>query len=178
MAKLDKQKVEKFRKGELTFAQLFDINAKQVASLLVTGHQWFEQGRLKDARNIFEGLALLDARNPYVHGILGAINQKEEKYEAAIEWYDMALNIFEKDVNLLTNRGEVCLKLGAFEQAAKDFKKATELDPGKKHPAANRARMLILMTQEALKLAKVNGVSAITAEKKRLDQLMGKPAGK
>ena len=157
----DQEKVEKFKKGQLRLAQVFDIDAGQIAALLKMGHALFTQGRLEDAQNIFEGLAILDGRNPYVNGILGAIYQKQEKYDAAIARYSMALRLFPQEVNSLTNRGEIYLKLGKLQEAAIDFKAAIDLDPQMKHPSANRARMLVALTQQALSTAKEKGVESL-----------------
>ena len=146
MAKISKEKVEKFKKGEIKFGQIFDIDAKEVASIMLTGHTLYNEGRLEDAQKVFEGLSVLDGRNPYVHGILGAIYQKQGKNDVAIARYTLALNIYPQDVNSLTNRGEIYLKLGKFKEAAADFKKAIDLDPNRKNPSANRARMLVMLT--------------------------------
>src|SRR5262249_33399363 len=152
---------------EIKLAQVFDVDARQIAALLMTGHNLYAQGRLDDAQKIFEGLVVLDAKNPYVHGILGSIYQKQEKYEAAVERYSSAVSIFPQDLNSLTNRGEIFLKLGKFQDAATDFKSAIDLDPDKRHPAANRARLLVTLTQEALKLAKEKGVEAVLDAKRK-----------
>jgi hypothetical protein len=45
------------------------------------------------------------------------------------------------------------LKVGRFEKAASDSLNAIQLDPNKKHPAANRARLLVSIVQNALQLA-------------------------
>jgi len=166
MPRLPKEKAEKFRKGELKLAEAFGVNAKQLAALLKAGHALYAQGRLEDALNVFEGLAVLDGRNPYIHGILGSIYQKQEKYDEAVARYSMALKLFPRDVNSLTNRGEVYLTQGKFQESAADFKAAIELDPTGKRPAANRARMLVTLTQQALKLAKEKGVEAFVKGKK------------
>lgn len=174
MPRPGKERLEKFKKGEVKFAELFGFDTKQTAALLLTGHNLFKQGRLEDAKRIFEGLAVLDGRNPYVHGILGSIYQKQEKYDIALARYTMALNIFPDDVSSLMNRGEIFLKLGKFVEAAEDFKKALALDPNLKSPAANRARLLVAMTQDALALAKQKGLDALLAEKARIDQKASK----
>ena len=176
MANVDKEKVDKFNKGEIKLAQLFDVDANQVAALLLTGHNLFQQGKLDEAKRIFEGLAVLDGKNPYVHGILGAIYQKQEKYDVAIARYTLALSIFPKDPNSLTNRGEIYLKLGKFKEAAADFKKSIDLDPEKKNPASNRARILVTLTADALKLAKEKGVGAVYDAKKRIDDQLAASA--
>jgi Flp pilus assembly protein TadD len=128
----------------------FQPNAKQVAALMSCGFQWYEQGRLRDAKRIFQGLALLDPGNAYAHGLLGVIHQKEQNYETAISEYTLAIALFPNDANLFTNRGEIYLKLGKLEEAAKDLRDAIELDPAKKDPAANRARILVRAVADSL----------------------------
>jgi len=176
MTNIDQTKVEQFRNREINLAQLFDVDAKQVAALLITGHTFFSEGRLDEAKAIFEGLSVLDGRNPYVHSILGAIYQKQGKDDVAIARYTLALSLWDKDPNSLTNRGEIYLKLGRFNEAANDFKRAMDLDPNRKNPAANRARLLVTMTADALKLAKEKGVSAVFDAKKRIDEQLSASA--
>jgi tetratricopeptide (TPR) repeat protein len=148
-------------------AQMLNIDAGQVAAILLTGYRLYEQGRLEDARTLFEGLAIIDGANPYVHSILGAIYQKERRYELSLQRYDMALNLFPEDPNALTNRGETYLKLGKFQEAATDFKKALELDPNGKHPSVNRARLLVSLAQQALLLARDKGLETVRQEAAR-----------
>jgi Flp pilus assembly protein TadD len=154
MPGIDKSKLEKFRKGQLKFVQIFNIGSKQIASLFFTGYKYFSEGKLEEAKKIYEGLALLDPDNPYVHSLLGAINQQMQQFENALKHYTKALQIFPQDINSLTNRGEIYLNLGNFKEAGNDLNKAIKLDPNKKHPSANRARLLSITATEALKLAK------------------------
>jgi len=149
------------------------LDSGQIAALLMVGHTLFSQGQIEDAKKIFEGLAAVDNKNAYVHGILGAIYQRQEKYEAAIARYSMAIKMYPGDVNSLTNRGEIYLKCGRFKDAAADFKAAIDLDPDTKNPAANRARLLVALTTETLNLAKEKGVGAVYDAKKRIDQQIG-----
>ena len=130
-----------------------NVNPKQIAALMTAGFRWYEQGRLRDAKKIFEGLAVLDESNCYAHGVLGSIYQKEKNYDAAIERYNLAIALFPHDPNIFTNRGEIFLKLGKLEEAAGDLKKAIDLDPTRKHPASNRARLLVKAMQDALQSA-------------------------
>ena len=131
-------------------AQVLRIQPNHVAAILKTGHALFEQNKLEEAKNIFEGICVLDAANPYIHGVLGAIYQKQEKYEIAIEHYNAALRLNPGDIHALANRGEISLKLGRLQEAASDFKAAMDLDSARKHPAANRARLLTLLALEAI----------------------------
>jgi tetratricopeptide (TPR) repeat protein len=150
MMPINELELEKLRTGELTLAQILGIKAKHVAAILKTGHALFENNKLEEARNIFEGMSVLDGANPYIHGMLGAIYQKQEKYETAMEHYTAALRVNPRDIHALTNRGEIALTLGRLPEAASDFKAAMDLDSARKHPAANRARLLTLLVMDAL----------------------------
>ena len=140
---------------------LLGVRKNQVAAFMIVGYRLYKEGRLIDAAKIFEGLAVLDSSNAYVQGILGSIYQKREQYGLALVRYNNALTLFPEDLNSLTNRGEIFVKLGRFPDAAHDFKKAIELDPERKDPSSNRARLLVSMIHDALTLAKQEGISSL-----------------
>ncbi len=48
------------------------------------------------------------------------------------------------DISIYVNRGEVLIRLGKVKEAASDFKKALDMDPERKSPAANRARLILV----------------------------------
>jgi tetratricopeptide (TPR) repeat protein len=165
MVRLKTEAIEKIRKGEITVAEVVKISPKQVAALLVTGHKLFQQGRLTDATNIFEGIVLLAGGTAYAHGILGTICQKQNKHEDSVKHFTEALRLFPQDIDSLTNRGEVYIRLGRFKEAAEDLAQAIELDPFMEHPAANRARLLVCLVKDAVQLAKEKGIQALDQER-------------
>jgi Putative Zn-dependent protease, contains TPR repeats len=169
MAKLSAEKIENFKKGKINLSQVFEVDAKQTAALLTVGHVLYEQGRYPESRAIIEGCVVLDPGNPYLHALLGSVYQKEGHLAAAIDRYSTAVTIFPGDIHSYVNRGEIFLKQGKFQEAADDLKKAADLDPDGKNPAANRARMLIALTQQVLQIAKQNGADAVLEMKKQLD---------
>jgi Flp pilus assembly protein TadD len=170
MSKLNHEKIEQFKKGELRLADACDINAGQTAALLATVFTLFRNGRYKDARDILEGLAVLNQDNAYIHGLLGAVYQRLSEFDRAIEHYDIALRLFPQDIHSLANKGEIYLKLGRLDEAFTNLKRAIELDTNKKHPVANRARILIALTQEALKSVSEQGMQEIVRAKILLNQ--------
>lgn len=161
MPKIDRKTFEKWQKGEIKLATLFGVESKQLAGLLLTGHNLFSEGHLEEARLIFEGITILDNKNSYAFSSLGAIYQRLEQHDLAIKRYNQALELYPDDINALTNRGELYLRLGKFEEAAADLRKAISLDPAKEHVPSNRARMLVALTTNALKAAKENGIEAV-----------------
>jgi Flp pilus assembly protein TadD len=150
MAEIDKSKLDRYRKGELKFLQVFNITKWQMASVIACGHNFFSEGKLEDAQKIFEGLAVLDPNHPYIQTMLGAIYQRMKQYDRAILRYTLALKLFPNDVCALTNRGEIYLMLGRFKEAADDLKKALQLDSQQKNPPTNRARLLSIVAAESL----------------------------
>ena len=149
MAGIDKTKLEQYRKGELRFTQIFDLNGPRMAAVLACGHNFFLEGRLEEAKKIFEGLAVIEPKFSYIHTMLGAIYQKLEKHDIAILRYSMALKLYPNDINALTNRAEIYLMMGKFLEAAEDLKKVLVIDP-QQNPVSNRARMLSALAAEAL----------------------------
>jgi len=152
MPSIEKNKLDQFRKGQIRFTQLFQFHGNQIASLLLCGYNFFNYGRLQEAKNIFEGLSLLDPDIPYVNCILGAIYQRLGKIDLAVLRYSQAITLFPQDIVALTNRAEIYLSEGKFLDAAIDLKKVIELDPENKNPTANRARMLAAITSQSLRL--------------------------
>lgn len=162
----DKEEMRELTQEKQNVAKMLGIDAKQVASLLIVGHRLLEHGLLEDAKCVFQGLAVLDRRNAYVQGVLGSIHQRQGDDDAALMRFDMALNLFPADVYSLTNRGEIRLKRGMLHEAAADLKKAIELDPDRKNPAANRARLLVASTQNALAMAMQKGDESVSESEK------------
>ena len=146
---------------KFTFAGSLASKADQWTALILTGHNFFQQGRLQEASRIFEGLAVIDTHNPYIHGILGSIYQKQKKYDLALIRYDNALALYPDDIEVLVNRGEIHLTQGNFHQAAQDLKRAIDLDPRKKDPAANRARLLVAIVRDAIGVVEQEGITAL-----------------
>ena len=159
---------------DLKLVQRLGMTSRQEAALLQIGFQFYQQGRFADAKNVFEGLAILDEKNAYVHGILGSLYQREGKVEAAISSYTTAILLFDQDMDSHVNRGELFLKLGKFQEAAEDFAIAIRLDPAGKSRAANRSRLLVAITQDALKLGKDKGIEAVEQERNRLKRTQGR----
>jgi Flp pilus assembly protein TadD len=167
----------RFLKGEIHLDEALEMTPVQLAALLHTGHALVEQGRLAEARYLFEGLAVLDDGNPFVHAMLGVIYQKLGVPDAAVAEYNRAQTLLPGDLQSLVNRGELFLKHGLLDKAAADLRRAVELDPDRKHPAANRARLLLGLLREAVTTTEQQGIDAVRAAKKRFDLQFGDRPG-
>ena len=143
-------RVEKFIMGELTLGQLYGITIEEAYSIAEIGYTMMEQGRLKDAQTVFQGLVISNPYDGYFHAVLGSIYQKLAMAEGAIEEYTLALGLDPANVEAYVNRGELLIAKGNFVHAASDFKRAIDLDPDGENPVANRARALASLVSAAL----------------------------
>jgi Flp pilus assembly protein TadD len=146
-------RVEKFIMGELTLGQLYGITIEEAYSIAEMGYTMMEQGRLKDAQTVFQGLVISNPYDGYFHAVLGSIYQKLGIVDGAIEEYTLAIGLDPANVEAYVNRGELIMSKGNFTQAAADFRNAIELDPDGDNPVANRARALATILSTALSKA-------------------------
>jgi len=119
--------------------------------MAVTGFAMYEQGRYREAKVIFDGLAALDPKESYYRTALGAVFLAQDKLDEAGSEFDAAIKLNKKDIAALVNRGEVRLRKGLLLEAAEDFKSAVDLDPENKDPLSLRARALAAAALETLK---------------------------
>jgi len=144
------ERVTKWAKGEMTLAELDGVSGPEMMEMAITGFSMYEQGRYREAKVIFDGLAALDPTESYYRTALGAVFLAQEQLDQALAQFDKALELNAKDVAALVNRGEVRLRKGQLFDAAEDFKHAVDLDPENKDPLSLRARALAAAALETL----------------------------
>ncbi|GEM_PF-616506 len=142
---------KKFLFGKITWAQLEGMTMEQAYAIAEFGYTFYQQGRYKDARTLFEGLVIGNPYDPYFHAMLGAIYTKLDMHEEAAQEFSIAIELDPEDINSYVNRGELLLQHGEFEYAMEDLKAAIDLDPEGKNPASLRARALAAATASVIK---------------------------
>lgn len=133
----------RFIRGELTFAQLEGMTAEEALRIADMGHALFKQGRLDQARTLFDGLAALNPLDPYPHQILGAICEREDDTTRARKHYDVCLSLDPDNVWVLVRRGELLIRLLEPSDGIEDLTRAVRLDPEANRPATKRARLIL-----------------------------------
>lgn len=148
--------IKGFLTGDLTLAQLEGLTAEDLYAMADVGYDLLEEGRVDDARKVFEGLNVYNPFDPYFHSVLGSIYQKLAMPDEALRHYESAVELFPEDIHSWTNAGELMLELSAkyadenedvsqklFHEALCALERAVELDPACENAAALRARALI-----------------------------------
>ncbi|MCC7382292.1 MAG: tetratricopeptide repeat protein [Deltaproteobacteria bacterium] len=117
--------------GEISLAQLVDLDAAQLAKILNVAIAQLKVRRTDDAIEVLEALVALDRRNYVFHLYLGLAHEQAKDFAAARAAYDQMLACTKgrKDLSVqrcegLILRGRVHALLGDVESASADVAEA------------------------------------------------------
>lgn len=136
------QRVVDFLKGELSWAEIFNIPPQVQQRIAEFGYMQFQAGRYADAERFFKVLTILSPQNSYYYSMMGSILHRQKRDGEAIVHYGQAIELNPNDIVSLTNRGELFFKHGWLSDAVQDFERAIALDPKKDNKWGNQARVL------------------------------------
>ncbi len=139
-----------FGDRKISFAGLVGLDQKKIKQVAEMGYVKLRHGRYDDARKIFEVLTFIDHKNFFHHLALGGAYQKLKKFVDAIFQYSQVLKIDPKNLNALTNRGEVYLRNRNYRRAAEDFREVILADQLGKDRFSNRARALVIAIKRSM----------------------------
>jgi predicted Zn-dependent protease len=114
--------------GELPLSALLGVSTEQIAGMASLGHQFWKQGRRREAQKMFRALVALDEKSYYGHAGLGLVAMEEEDLAAAEEHLRTALALQPHDAAVAVNLGEVLLRQGKLEAAILALDAAAQLD--------------------------------------------------
>lgn len=120
-------KIEKLLRGDRR--ALEGLDAQALADVAVFGHGLYEQGRLNEARVVFEGLVAMEPPEAFPYTVLGAIFLAQQDVHRALALFEAALELDGDDVAALVYRGEIRLRLGQRTRALDDLRRALATDP-------------------------------------------------
>jgi tetratricopeptide (TPR) repeat protein len=125
------------------FNQYLELSKDQLDAIAALGFRFYEQGKVRDAETIFEGLIALEPKLYYGHAGLGAMALRDEKLDEAVRHLKRAAELKTDDPTVHANLGEALLRQARFPEAASEFDCALNLDPQERDPGANRARAIL-----------------------------------
>ena len=118
---------KKFLRGEVTLAELMQLDDKEIEVIFLMGHYLYNYGKYQPALNVFSVLTLYKPFVSRYWRAAGAANQALKKYKEAIVAYDMALTTNLNDVVSYTYRGEAKLSSGKVADGIEDLRRAVEI---------------------------------------------------
>lgn len=123
------------------------MSRAQIAEMSLFGHQLFENGKLAEARGVFEGLVAQGIEDPFPHTMLGTIYLAQGESDRALALFEAALAIDPGDLAARVYRGEIRLSAGKLRPALQDLRRVLDLG-AQDDPFVERARRLIQVGEE------------------------------
>jgi tetratricopeptide (TPR) repeat protein len=132
-----RSKLEKLLRGDRRALEGLDQN--EMLAISTFGHRLYEEGRLNEARVVFEGLVAMEPHEAFPYTVLGAIFMAQHDLHRALALFEAALEFDPEDPAALCYRGEIRLEMGQRSKGLADLRLAIELDSDAS-PFAQRAR--------------------------------------
>ncbi|NOT48440.1 MAG: hypothetical protein HOP17_11915 [Acidobacteria bacterium] len=144
-------RLEKVATGQATIAQAAGITKDALYKIAERAYQLLNQGKLVEAKQIYEGLVAADPFDSVFHCHLGAVLWRSVEVDRAFEEYDAAVRYNFANTDALAGRGELLVARGEIEKGIDDLSRALENDPNCSRPSTQRARALLFSMREAAK---------------------------
>ncbi|MGI8786270.1 MAG: tetratricopeptide repeat protein [Pyrinomonadaceae bacterium] len=119
--------MQKWLDGQISLGAAANWEKDEIRIISEIAYSLAQQGRLREAIILFEGLLTIAPATAYFQSALGALFLRLENFTKAIKHLDTALNIEPNDIVSLANRGEAYLRNGNVEAARQDLEKALQI---------------------------------------------------
>ena len=136
------QRLQKWADGKATLKDVRGYSDEELYSIARTGYYFFYQGKLEQARTVFQGLYAVNPLDPYFAKALGVVEMASGNPAGAVAAYDVALRLAPQDAGAYLGRAEVKLLQGNRSQALDDLRKAQQWSAAES-PEALKAGALI-----------------------------------
>ena len=120
------QQRQRWADGKATLKDVRGYSDEELYSIAKTVYFFFYQGRIAEARTLFQGLYAINPLDSYIAKALGVVEMAAGNAQGAIAAYDVAIKISPQDSAVYVGRAEVKRSLGQKTQAVDDLKKAQQ----------------------------------------------------
>lgn len=118
------QRIQKWADGKATLRDVRGYSDEELYSIARIGYFFFHQGKVKEARLVFQGLYAINPTELYFAKALGVVEMAAGNPAGAVAAYDVALKLAPRDASAYLGRAEVKLSQGNNAQAVDDLKRA------------------------------------------------------
>jgi type III secretion system low calcium response chaperone LcrH/SycD len=119
--------LQKWADGKATLKDVRGYTDEELFSIARTAYYFFYQGKINEARTLFQGLYAVNPLDAYVAKALGVVEHAAGNAQGALAAYDVALKISPQDAAAYVGRAEVKVSMGQKSQALDDLKRAQQL---------------------------------------------------
>jgi type III secretion system low calcium response chaperone LcrH/SycD len=121
--------LQRWADGKATLRDVRGYTDEELYTIARTAYFFFYQGRIAEARTLFQGLYAVNPADPYFAKALGVVEMSAGNAQGALAAYDVALKLDAKDAQAYVGRAEVRLAMGQRPQALEDLRRAASLVP-------------------------------------------------
>jgi type III secretion system low calcium response chaperone LcrH/SycD len=118
------KRLQKWADGKVTLKDVRGYSDEELYSVARMAYFYFYQGKVEEARTLFQGLYAINPLDAYFAKALGVVEMAAGNPQGALAAYDVALKIVPRDPSALVGRAEVKLAQGQRTQALEDLRKA------------------------------------------------------
>ncbi|HEY6255966.1 MAG TPA: tetratricopeptide repeat protein [Xanthobacteraceae bacterium] len=132
-----------------------------VAQLLLEATTHYQQGRLADAEAVCTRILQQAPDSPDAPHLLGLVQLKQGKADAALSFIDASLKIDPRSPNALASRGRALAALNRTSEALASFEASLALAPNDPDTLSNRGSMLLSLERPAEALEALDRAAAL-----------------
>jgi len=119
-------RLQKWADGKATLKDVRGYSDEELYSIARTAYFFFYQGRIAEARTLFQGLYAVNPLDVYFAKALGVVEMAAGNAVGALAAYDVALKISPQDAAAYVGRAEVKIALGQRTQAVDDLRRGAQ----------------------------------------------------
>ena len=139
--------LQRWADGKGTLKDVRGYTDEELYSIAKTAYFFYYQGRLDEARTLFQGLYAVNPLDSYFAKALGVVEMAAGNGQGALAAYDVAIKLSPADPAAYVGRAEVKLALGQKPGAVDDLKKASTLVPEDEPLKAKVSAMLAALNR-------------------------------
>src|SRR6476469_4375454 len=121
------QLLQRWADGKATLKDVRGYSDEELYAIARTAYFFYYQGRINEARTLFQGLYAVNPLDPYFAKALGVVELAAGNGQGALAAYDVAIKLSPADMAAYVGRAEVRLALGQKSNALDDLRKALSL---------------------------------------------------
>ena len=119
--------LQRWADGKTTLKEVRGYSDEELYSVARTAYVFYYQGRIAEARTLFQGLYAINPLDSYFAKALGVVELAAGNSQGALQAYDVAVKLSPEDPGGYVGRAEVKLTLGQKAQAIEDLRSAAEV---------------------------------------------------
>ncbi len=135
--------LQRWADGKGTLKDVRGYSDEELYAIAKTAYVFFYQGRLSEARTLFQGLYAVNPVDPYFAKALGVVELAAGNHQGALSAYDVAIKLSPDDAAAYVGRAEVKIAMGQKSQAADDLRRAFQVLRGAETPISAKVSAML-----------------------------------